>query len=132
MSVDDLFVLNRFRPTAGHFVHYLKVRQAVAGIPSAMLFDEVDHLGAYISRNRIDMDIREAMAEADLMTLDAFCEVVDRYFAGPDWEAKPVPPQSLPPTLERAFAALAPLHPPPRPALDPPPRDPPPHHPPPP
>src|SRR3546814_9770923 len=86
MSVDDLFVLNRFLPTAGHFLHYLKVRQAVAGIPSAMLFDEVDHLGAYISRNRIDMDIREAMAEADLMTLDAFCEVVDRYFEGPDWE----------------------------------------------
>src|SRR3546814_10997229 len=84
MSVDDLFVLNRFLPTAGHFLHYLKVRQAVAGIPSAMLFDEVDHLGAYISRNRIDMDIRDAMAEADLMTLDAFCEVVDRYFEGPE------------------------------------------------
>src|SRR3546814_3217035 len=54
------------------------------------------YLGAYISRNRIDMDIREAMAEADLMTLDAFCEVVDRYFEGPDWEAKPVPSQSIP------------------------------------
>src|SRR3546814_8967054 len=104
MSVDDLFVLNRFLPTAGHFLHYLKVRQAVAGIPSAMLFDEVDHLGAYISRNRIDMDIREAMAEADLMTLDAFCEVVDRYFEGPDWEAKPVPSQSIQATLERVLA----------------------------
>lgn len=106
MSVDDLFVLNRFLPTAGHLLHYLKVRQAVAGIPSANLFDEVDHLGAYISRNRIDIDIREAMAEADLMTLDAFCEVVDRYFEGPDWETKPVPSQSIPATLERVLVAL--------------------------
>lgn len=111
MSVDDLFVLNRFLPTAGQLFHYLKVRQAVAGIPSAMLFDEVDHLGAYISRNRIDMDIREAMAEADLMTLDAFCEVVDRYFEGPDWEAKPVPSQSIPTTLEKVLIALNALKP---------------------
>ena len=111
MSVDDLFVLNRFLPTAGHFLHYLKVRQAVAGIPSAMLFDEVDHLGAYISRNRIDMDIKEAMAEADLMTLDAFCEVVDRYFEGPDWDAKPVPSQSIPTSLEKVLTALDALKP---------------------
>ena len=111
MSVDDLFVLNRFLPTAGHLLHYLKVRQAVAGIPSAMLFDEVDHLGAYISRNRIDIDIREAMVEADRMTLDAFCEVVDRYFEGPDWEAKPVPSQSIPTTLARVLAALDALKP---------------------
>src|SRR3546814_12170670 len=69
------------------------------------------YLGAYISRNRIDMDIREAMAEADLMTLDAFCEVVDRYFEGPDWEAKPVPSQSIPATLERVLAALDALKP---------------------
>jgi hypothetical protein len=111
MSVDDLFVLNRFLPTAGYLLHYLKVRQAVAGIPSAMLFDEVDHLGAYISRNRIDMDIREALAEADRITLDAFCEVVDRYFEGPDWEAKPAPSQPIPATLERILAALDALKP---------------------
>lgn len=111
LSVDDLFVLNRFLTTAGHLLHYLKVRQAVAGIPSAMLFDEVDHLGAYISRNRIDIDIREALAEADLMTLDAFCEIVDRYFEGPDWEAKPIPSQSLPATLERVLTALDALKP---------------------
>lgn len=111
MSVDDLFVLNRFLPTAGHLMHYLKVRQAVAGVPSAMLFDEVDHLGAYISRNRIDVDIREALISADLMTLDAFCEVVDRYFEGPEWEAKPVPSQSIPATLERVLTALDALKP---------------------
>jgi hypothetical protein len=111
MSVDDLFVLNRFLPTAGHLLHYLKVRQAVAGIPSAMLFDESDHLGAYISKNRIDMDIRDAMAEADRITLDAFSEVVDRYFEGPDWEAKPVPSQAFPETLSRVLAALDALKP---------------------
>src|SRR3546814_8564736 len=45
------------------------------------------------------------------MTLDAFCEVFDRYFEGPDWEAKPVPSQSIPATLERVLAALDALKP---------------------
>ncbi|MGI4800324.1 MAG: hypothetical protein ACRYG8_41085, partial [Janthinobacterium lividum] len=59
MSVDDLFVLNRFLPTTGQLIHYLAVRQQVAGLPKALLFDEIDHLGAYISRNRFDIDLRE-------------------------------------------------------------------------
>jgi len=46
MSVDDLFVLDRFLPTTGALLHYLEVRQQVAGIRRAMLFDEIDHLGA--------------------------------------------------------------------------------------
>jgi hypothetical protein len=58
MSVDDLFVLGRFLPTTGELVHYLEVRQQVAGLPGALLFDEIDHLGGYISKNRFDMDTR--------------------------------------------------------------------------
>lgn len=46
-SSDDLFVLKRLLPTAGEFAHYMEVRQAVAGIRRAHLFDELDHLGAY-------------------------------------------------------------------------------------
>src|SRR3546814_19529890 len=42
---------------------------------------------------------------------DSFCEVVDRYSEGPDWEAKPVPSQSIPATLERVLAALDALKP---------------------
>src|SRR6202042_721005 len=61
MSVDDLFVLTRFLPTAGELMHYLEVRQQVAGIPNAMMFDEIDHLGAYISQNRFDMTMREQL-----------------------------------------------------------------------
>jgi hypothetical protein len=47
LSIDDLFVLRRFLLTAGEFVHYMEVRQAVAGLRGAHLFDELDHLGAY-------------------------------------------------------------------------------------
>src|SRR3546814_18730358 len=51
------------------------------------------------------------MGEADLMTLDALCEVVDRYVEGPDGEAGGVPSQSIPATLERVLAALDALKP---------------------
>lgn len=106
MSVDDLFVLNRFLPTTGALLHYLEVRQQVAGIRSAMLFDEIDHLGAYISDNRIDITIRDHLAKADLITLDAFSDVVDQHFEGPDWETNPVPSQAFPGTLANILDLL--------------------------
>lgn len=33
-----------------------EVRQSVAGLRRAHLFDEYDHLGAYITKNRFDQD----------------------------------------------------------------------------
>jgi hypothetical protein len=60
LSIDDLFVLKRFLPTPGEFAHYMEVRQAVAGMRKAHLFDELDHLGAYLKKNRFDQDIAAA------------------------------------------------------------------------
>lgn len=106
MSVDDLFVLNRFLPTTGQLVHYLTVRQQVASMPRALLFDEIDHLGAYISRNRFDFDLREQLKEADLVTWDAFSDTVDHHFEGEHWAERPVPVQSIPASLTRLLEAL--------------------------
>lgn len=106
MSVDDLFVLNRFLPTTGSLVHYLDVRQQVAGMPRALIFDEIDHLGAYISRNRFDQDIRKQLEKADQVAWDSFSEIVDQHFEGPDWDTNPVPSQSFPEPLERLLQAL--------------------------
>jgi hypothetical protein len=106
MSVDDLFVLNRFLPTTGQLIHYLSVRQQVAGMPKALLFDEIDHLGAYVSRNRFDFDLREQLKEADQVTWDAFSDTVDHYFEGEDWAEQPVPTQPIPAGLGRLLGAL--------------------------
>jgi len=106
MSVDDLFVLNRFLPTTGQLAHYLDVRQQVAGLPKALLFDEMDHLGAYIQKNRFDEDIREQLEQADSVTWDAFSDVVDRHFEDPDWQDKPAPSQKFPEPFDRLFVAL--------------------------
>ena len=60
--------LTQFLPTAGELLHYLEVRQAVAGIQRAMLFDEIDHLGAYISQNRVDVTTsKNNLKEADMI-----------------------------------------------------------------
>lgn len=111
MSIDDLFVLRRFLPTTGELVHYLEVRQQVAGIEGALLFDETDHLGAYIAKNRFDMDIREQLTEADQVTWDGFGDKVDRHFEGEDWEEKPIPSQDFPEGLEALLKALDDLRP---------------------
>lgn len=109
MSIDDLFVLNRFLPTLAEFAHYLEVRQAIAGMRDAMLFDEIDHLGAYITRNRFDMTFREQMAQQKrgLVIWDGMSEVVDNHFTGDDWEVRRPPRQVFPEELESLLASLA-------------------------
>lgn len=108
MSIDDLFVLKRILPTPGVFAHYMEVRQAVAGMRRAHLFDEFDHLGAYITKNRFDEDITDQFreGEANLVVWDGMSDVIDRSFEGQSWEANPIPMQEFPNELLRLLGAL--------------------------
>jgi hypothetical protein len=106
MSVDDLFVINRFLPTTGELFHYLEVRQQAAAISNAILFDEIEHLGAYIADNRFDMRIKRQLKEADMVTWDSFGDVVDKYFEGDTWKTAPAPHQEYPEELTGVFDAL--------------------------
>jgi len=108
MSIDDLFVLKRLLPSAGEFFHYLSVRQAVAGIKEAHLYDEIDHLGSYISKNRFDMILREQLAgkEATFLMWDGFCKIVDDYFGSLEWEKATPPKQQRHPEVEKLLTAL--------------------------
>jgi hypothetical protein len=106
MSIDDLFVLSRFLPTTGELMHYLTVRQGVAGVKEAMIFDEIDHLGAYVTQNRADQFYREALADkATWMTHPDACAPVNAYFADPDWHEKEPPRQDFPALLRSFLAA---------------------------
>lgn len=105
MSIDDLFVLKRFLPTPGELVHYLRVRQVVSGIKGAKIFDELDHLGAYVTRNRFDMDLEEQVRKG-MVTWDGFCEPIDAYFAGDCWEKSPPPRQKMPHELSDLLDSL--------------------------
>ena len=111
MSVDDLFVLTRFLPTSGELMHYLEVRQAVAGIRRAMLFDEIDHLGAYIAQNRVDIVIQENLKDADMLVMDSFGDIVDKYFEGDSWSTAAPPHQEFPEELAAILRALDRLRP---------------------
>ena len=106
MSVDDLFVLNRFLPATGELLHYLEVRQQAAGIPNAILFDEIDHLGAYIEVNRFDMQIKDQLREANIVIWDSFSDVVDKHFEGKMWNTAIAPHQEYPEGLTAVFSAL--------------------------
>lgn len=108
MSIDDLFVLKRILPTPGILAHYMEVRQAVAGMRRAHLFDEFDHLGAYITKNRFDVDIAEQIrhGEANLVMWDGMSNVIDRGFEGERWEDNPIPTQEFPGELLNLLRAL--------------------------
>jgi hypothetical protein len=108
LSIDDLFVLKRFLPTMGELAHYLEVRQAVGGMKGVRLFDEFDHLGAYIKKNRFDQDIAEQKAkhQPSLILWDGMSEVVDRHFEGIDWETRSAPAQEYPAEVLGLLKAL--------------------------
>lgn len=108
ISIDDLFVLRRILPTPGLFAHYMEVRQAVAGMRCAHLFDEFDHLGAYITKNRFDEDIADQFrgGEANLVVWDGMSNVIDRSFEGENWEDNPIPAQKFPKELLNLLEAL--------------------------
>lgn len=108
LSIDDLFVLKRLLPTPGEFAHYMEVRQAVAGIRRGHLFDEVDHLGSYLKKNRFDLDISKQLkgGKASLVIWDGMSETVDRAFEGADWDSQPFPTQDFPDEVLKLLSAL--------------------------
>lgn len=106
MSVDDLLVLRRFLTTAGELIHYLEVRQQAGTVPDAIVIDETEYLGAYISRNRFDTDLREQRKEAPFVVWNSHSDVVDRYFRGENAGLGEVPRQEFPAELEAILNAL--------------------------
>ncbi|MGI3164400.1 YecA family protein [Pseudooceanicola sp. 200-1SW] len=108
LSIDDLFVLKRFLPTPGIFTHYLEVRQSVARVRRAHLFDEFDHLGAYLTKNRFDHDLAEQLKDgkASMVLWDGMSEIVDKCFEGEDWETKALPMQEIPLEVSKILDAL--------------------------
>ena len=93
MSVDDLLVLRRFLSTAGELFHYLDVKQQACSVPNAVLLDEMEHLGAYISLNRYDAELRKQRTESEFVIWNSFADVVDRYFEGENASGGDVPRQ---------------------------------------
>lgn len=108
LSIDDLFVLKRFLPTPGSFAHYMEVRQAVAGMRQAHLFDEFDHLGAYLKKNRFDQEIADQLKDgkANMLIWDGMSDIVDRNFEGEDWENRPFPTQDFPEEVLKLLEVL--------------------------
>jgi hypothetical protein len=107
LSIDDLFVIKRLLPTPGEFAHYMEVRQAVAGLRGAHLFDEVDHLGAYLKKNRFDEDMADQLrGGANMVIWDGTADDVDRGFEGEDWEDSPFPAQKFPDEVLKLLGAL--------------------------
>jgi len=107
LSIDDLFVLRRFLPSPGEFAHYMEVRQAVAGLRRAHLFDELDHLGAYLKKNRVDVEMSEQLKkDADFIIWDGMSSDVDRSFESESWETDPLPKQEYPDEIIKLLGAF--------------------------
>ncbi|MBJ9591978.1 SEC-C domain-containing protein [Burkholderia seminalis] len=96
LSIDDLFVLVKILPGSGMFFHYLTVRQQAAGIRKTMVYDELDHLGFYINKNRFDVELRELKDQGDEVLTTGQSSVIDKYFADNEWADRPRPRQDAP------------------------------------
>ena len=104
MSIDDLLVLRRILPTLGHLLHYLDVRQGLSAIPEASLHDEIDHLGAYVSQNRVDWWVQEKIANEKFnsVSFDGFdVDVLGPFFMSPDWPNAELPGRTHPEEIQQ-------------------------------
>ena len=112
ISIDDLFVLKRMLPTTGVFAHYMEVRQAVSNLKQGLLFDEIDHLGAYLTKNRFDLDIVDQTnkGKSNLVIFNGMSGVVDKAFEDVQWETKPKPTQKFPSIVLKLLKALDTSH----------------------
>jgi hypothetical protein len=86
----------------------MEVRQAVAGMRRAHLFDEIDHVGAYLKKNRFDQDIADQLKDGkvNMLIWDGMSDIVDRSFEGEDWESRPFPTQDFPEEVLKLLGAL--------------------------
>ncbi|MGZ2487168.1 hypothetical protein ACVITL_005753 [Rhizobium pisi] len=91
-----------------YFAHYMEVRQAMAGIRGAHLFDEFDHLGAYLTKNRTDLEtaVRMKEGQANMLMWDGMSHIVDRSFEAEDWDSRPLPVQEFPNEVLKLLGAL--------------------------
>ncbi|CUH39175.1 preprotein translocase subunit SecA [Jannaschia seosinensis] len=108
LSIDELFVLRRFLPTAGALVHYLLVRQAAAMKPELHLFDGFDNLGAYLTRNRYDTAYYDERVPPDvsMLIIDGASEVIDAFFNQVGEGTELPPSQPMPTVLTDILARL--------------------------
>ena len=106
ISIDDLMVLNRFLPTVGELMHYLEARQTAGAIPNTVLFDEMEYLGAYISLDRFDEELRKQYENSNIVMWNTFADIVDKYFQGESAGTGPVPSQIYPKELATILLTL--------------------------
>lgn len=109
MSIDDILVTRRILGGTGELLHYLDVRQGLASIENVTLFDEMDHLGAYISQNRFDQGVQMMLEKngVDFIAVDGMDEdVIAPYFSNPDWPNCAKPAQRYPGNVLLLLGAL--------------------------
>ncbi|WP_223618942.1 SEC-C domain-containing protein [Lysobacter sp. ESA13C] len=111
VAIDELMVVSRFLPNAGALMHYLRIRQEVAGIKEVFLFDELDHLGAYITKNRFFDELRPQIDEgANWIVVDGMSSVIDDYFSHAEWAQMAPPAQECPQEVRDLLDALERTH----------------------
>lgn len=109
LSMDDLMAMKYILASTGEFLHYLEVRQSVAGMKDVSLFDEMDHLGAYVSNNRFDQTAKEMMDKKsfDFIAMDGFdMDVIGPFFSNPDFPMGEPRRQDYPNRLLELFGVL--------------------------
>lgn len=94
MAIDDLFILNRFLPTAGELTHYLTMRQRLAARKAPILIDEADHLGLYVSHRHYDIAVDFIVSHGiERIFYETAAAPVNAYFNQENWEQASPPRQ---------------------------------------
>ena len=83
INIDDLELYVEYFDSSLEFMHFLQERVKASSIKMLQTFDELDHLGMYISQNLYTEMVHENAADENYLFIpDGFREELDQYFNG--------------------------------------------------
>lgn len=101
ISIDDLWVYSDFFDNPAQFIHFIKQRVAATRTVEINLFDELDHLGLYITNNMYALHA-QTIGQGDKVHYSGCRKELDHYYACKQLGLKSnKPKQMIPEALER-------------------------------
>lgn len=107
LGLDDLITYSEYFTSPLQFIHYLRQREEATQTPNLELFDELDHLGMYITHNCYTRVLDTKSVDTHFF-FDGYREELDTYFGQlyhPSLKPQK-PEQRIPDTLEKILLCI--------------------------
>ena len=106
ISIDDLWVYSDYFDNPAQFIHFMKQRLAATRSKEVNLYDELDHLGLYISYNMYTLQA-QAIGQGNSVHFEGYRKELDHFYACKQLNIEVEKPRQLIPELINQIIGIA-------------------------